>query len=402
MAQSFDIIVIGGGQAGLAVIDRLRKRGYQGSIALIGEETHDPYQRPPLTKGFLQGEMSTADLSLGFDLGAFGIEFLRGMPAVEIDRRERRVRLANGIALGFTKLALATGSRAKRVSGPEGPLYLTTLSECLLLQERLPSIQEVIIVGGGFIGLEAAATLRTLGRSVTVIEVQSRLLARSATVPLSNYLQDLHRRNGVGLWLGEDIRLIGAKSVTLSDGTALHADAVIAGIGSLPNDELARRSGLACDKGILVDELGRTSDPDIVAAGDCTRHPNNFAPVSPFRLESVQHALDQAVTAADSLLGEANPYRSLPTFWSDQYDVRIAMAGISYGADELAERGDSSQDSFSVFAWRKGRLISVESVNRPKDQRVARKFIPTEGITPAHVRNEQVDLAEVVKPPPKA
>ena len=395
MPDNFDIVVIGAGHAGLAIIDRLRKNGFSGAIALIGDEPHIPYQRPPLTKGYLQGEMSFDELSLGFDLVALNVTFLSGTAAVAIDRQARSVQLADGKRIGFGKLALATGSRPRSLPAPDDAeiLYLTTLADCQQLQERLPGIAHAVIIGGGFIGLEVAATLRKLGRATTVIEAQDRLLARSATMTLSHYIAALHRREGVDLRLGVAVNRIGKGLVGLSDGTVLSADVIIAGIGSLANDDLARQAGLTCDNGILVDALARTSDPNIVAAGDCTLHPNAHAPITPFRLESVQNACDQAVTAADTLLGQSSPYQALPTFWSDQFDARIAMAGISHGFDEIAVRGDPAQDSFSVFAFRKSRLIAVESVNRPKDQRAARKLLPSEGITPEQARDETLDLA---------
>ncbi len=230
---------------------------------------------------------------------------------------------------------------------------------------------------------------------MALVEADKRLLARGASTALSSYLAALHRREGVDLRLAAAVEAVEAGSVTLSDGDRLRGDVIIAGIGSLPNDELARQCGLACDNGILVDEMARTSDPDIVAAGDCTRHPNAHAPVTPFRLESVQNAGDQAVTAALTLLGRPLPYRALPTFWSDQFDARIAMAGISSGAGELSLRGDPATGAFSVFCFRDGRLLAVESVNRPKDQRAARKLILTQGLTPDQARDEDVDLRAI-------
>jgi len=399
MRANYDIVVIGAGHAGLELVHQLRKGGFQGSIALIGDESHEPYQRPPLTKSFLGGEMPLADLSLGFDLSALEVSFLSGSAAVKLDRADHCVQLADGSTIGYAKLALTTGSRPRRLPGIEhgGVLYLTTLADCLSLQERLPSIERAIIIGGGFIGLEVAATLRKLGRSATVIEAQPRLLARSATLALSAYLESLHKREGVDLRLGIGVEQIDTGTVTLSDGGLLPADVIIVGIGSLPNDELARDAGIACDNGILVDEMAQTADPDIVAAGDCTLHPNAYAPISPYRLESVQNAGGQAVTAANTMLGQPVPYRALPTFWSDQFDARIAMAGISHGADQISLRGDPARDAFSVFAWKQGRLIAVESVNRPKDQRAARKLILSQGLTPAQASDEDIDLVAIAK-----
>ena len=394
---SYDVLILGAGHAGVAIATHLRQEGFAGSIALVGDEPHAPYQRPPLTKAFLQGEMDVADLALGFGPEDTDLDLLSGSAAVEINRSARTVRLADGSALGYGKLAIATGSRPRRLPAPEDAdiHYLTTLGDCRKLQERLPSVERAIIIGGGFIGLEVAATLRRLGRSVALVEADKRLLARGASTALSSYLAALHRREGVDLRLAAAVEAVEAGSVTLSDGDRLRGDVIIAGISSLPNDELARQCGLACDNGILVDEMARTSDPDIVAAGDCTRHPNAHTPVTPFRLESVQNAGDQAVTAALTLLGRPLPYRALPTFWSDQFDARIAMAGISSGAGELSLRGDPATGAFSVFCFRDGRLLAVESVNRPKDQRAARKLILTQGLTPDQARDEDVDLRAI-------
>ncbi|MFC3712901.1 NAD(P)/FAD-dependent oxidoreductase [Sphingoaurantiacus capsulatus] len=399
MLRRFDIVVVGAGHAGVAIVGRLRQAGFAGSLALVGDEACAPYQRPPLTKGFLGGGMAVKELALADDLAAVGVEHLAGVRVELIDRDRKQLRLSDGSAIGFGKLALATGSRPRRlvVPGAEAaaPFYLTTMDDCLALQARLPAVAGVTIIGGGFIGLEAAATLRGLGRSVALIEMQDRLLARSASPILSAYLEVLHRREGVDIRTGTGIEAIGAAGVRCTDGSEVAADAIIVGIGSLPNDDLARAAGLRCDDGIVVDRHGVTSDPDIVAAGDCTRHPNDFAPTGTCRLESVQNAVDQAEAAAATLLGTPTRYRSVPTFWSDQFDARIGIVGIGQGAEELAIRGEIESGSFSVYAFRDGRLVAVESINRPKDQRLARKIILSRNITPAQVRDPSIDLAAV-------
>lgn len=402
MSAAFDIVIVGAGHAGLALIDRLRAGQYSGSIALIGDEPHAPYQRPPLSKEFLQGRMSLDELSLGFDLVSDFVTFFSGASVVEIDRNNTRLRLADGGTIGFGQLALTTGSRPRRLPAPDDVdiLYLSSLADCLTLRERLPHVSHAVIIGGGFVGLEVAATLQTLGRSATIVETQDRLLARSATPALSAYVAALHRAHGVGLRLGEAVERIEQGRVLLSGGTTLSADMIIAGIGSLANDALARAAGLTCDNGVLTDEFARTSDPHIVAAGDCTLHPNVYASASPFRLESIQNAMDQAATAADTLMGKATSYSALPTFWSDQYDARIAIAGISQGADDVVVRGDPAAHGFSTFAFRNRRLIAVESINRAKDQRVARKLVSTQDLTPDQARDESVDLTGLVKQRP--
>lgn len=391
------IAIVGAGHAGVAIALRLRERGFAGRILLIGDEPSAPYQRPPLTKDFLRGRLDVEALSLAGDLAAQGIDHRAGVSVAAIDREARQLRLADGSRVGYHRLALATGSRARRLDVPgatEAPLhYLTTMADCLALRARLEAVDRIAIVGGGFIGLEAAATLRGLGKAVTLIEAQPRLLARSASPALSAYLAALHEAHGVGLRLGTGVAAIEGRSVRCRDGASVAADAIVVGIGALPNDELARAAGLACDDGILVDRHGRTSDPAIVAAGDCTRHPNDFAAGSPCRLESVQNAADQALSAADSLCGLATPYAAAPTFWSDQFDARIGIVGIGDGAEEVVTRGDVNGGAFSTFAFRGGRLVAIESVNRPKDQRLARRVLMSTAIAPHQVRDPDTDLA---------
>lgn len=394
MSAEYDIVVVGAGHGGVVLVQHLRRSGFDGAICLVGDEPHAPYQRPPLTKDFLLDACGMDALSLGLDAAALDVTLLQGQRVAAISPDARKVRLADGATLGYGKLVLATGSRPRRLAGIDRarPFYLTCLDDCLALKARLPAITRAVVIGGGFIGLEVASALRTLGRAVTVVEAQERLLARAATNALSDYLRHLHLRQGVELMVGAIVADASPQGVTLRDGTFLAADAVIVGVGALPNSELAEQAGLACDDGILVDAFMRTSDPHILAIGDCSRHPNVYGPRSPFRLESVQNAGDQAVVAAETIMGRERPYESLPTFWSDQYDARIAIAGISQDHDRVAVRGNPADNSFSVFAWRDGKLVSVESVNRPKDQRVARRLILDTALTPEQVMDETFDL----------
>lgn len=385
------LVIIGASYAGVAAALSARDDGYAEPIRIVADERALPYQRPPLSKGFLLGETSEQSLVLRNE--AFfrdkGIDLVLGAKATRIDRRDRRVELADGARLGFDKLLLATGSRARRLSVPgaerAGVHTLRSLSDAQALKAELSVASEIIIIGGGFIGLEVASSASKLGKRVTVIEVTSRLLERTVSPTVSHFLLELHRQNGVDIRLAETVSRIDSDghgwTVTTGSGAALHGGIVLAGIGGLPNVELADDAGLACDNGILVDAHGATSDPDIFAAGDCTSHHNSFAG-GQTRLESVQHAQDQGKAAGSAIAGNAVPYASVPRFWSDQYAAKLQMVGLSGGLDHHVIRGQPDQGAFSVFMYRQKRLIAVDSVNRPGEQLIARKLIGA-GVSPS-------------------
>lgn len=382
------LVVIGASHAGCRLAFAAREEGFEGEVVLIGTETALPYQRPPLSKGYLKGTVPLAALCLKSE-AAFAearITLRLGTRVEAIDRAARDVVLTDGERLGYSRLALATGARVRRLSVPgadlAGVLHMRDLGDADALAVAAKAAGRAVVVGGGFIGLEAAASLRSLGLEVTVVEAESRLSARVFPPLLSAWLKDLHERHGVairlaaqvGEILGEDGRVAG---VRLADGTELACDLVVVGIGVVPADELARAAGLAVDRGILVDAHAMTADPAIAAAGDCARHPNPWAPRpgEAIVLESVQNANDQARVAGAALVGRPIVHDAVPWFWSDQYDAKIQMAGLPSPDDDIILRGDPASGRFSLLHLRDGRLVAVDSVGWPQDHMAARKLI---------------------------
>jgi 3-phenylpropionate/trans-cinnamate dioxygenase ferredoxin reductase subunit len=400
---SAGVLIVGGGQAGFQVAASLRADGYGGPVRIVSAEPHPPYQRPPLSKALLLGKMDKARLL--FRQPAFyeaqGIELHLGERVDAIDRETRSVRTASGLVLAYETLVLATGTRVRQLpvegAGLDGVLYLRTIEESEELGRRIAAAERVVVIGAGFIGLEVAAAARMLGRPVTVLEVADRPMGRVVAPVISRFFERLHRERGVELVMnariarleGEDGRV---RAVLMADGTHHPADLVVVGIGVLPNVELAQAAGLACADGIVVDEHGLTSDPAILAAGECTSHPNRFAG-GRARLESVQNAVDQAKAVAAAILGRHRPYDEVPWFWSDQYDVKLQMVGISRGHDREVVRGEPAGGKFSVFYFKDGRLIAIDSVNRPSDHMAGRKLLSGgTSLTPEEAADEGYDL----------
>ncbi len=375
------MVIIGGGQAGFQTAASLRAEGFEEPITIVGEEPGVPYQRPPLSKGFLLGkqEQRHAELRPGAFYEAQRITLVTAHVAA-IDRASRRVTLDSGERIEYDTLVLATGAR-NRLLPMGGVFYLRTLAEAAELRQRLRDVDEVAIIGGGFIGLEIAAAARTLGKKVTVIEAQPRLMARVVAPVVSEYFREQHAAKGV------EIRL-NASLADLPGG----ADLVIAGIGVVPNSELAIAAGLPASNGITVDEYLRTPDERIYAIGDCCECPNPFAEMC-VRLESVQNAVDQAASVAKSITGHAAPYNAVPWFWTDQYDIHLQMAGLPFGYDQVVVRGNPENRKFSVFYFREGRLRAVDSINRPAEHLAARKLIGTRAqLSPDQAKDESFDL----------
>ena len=386
------IVIVGAGQAGLQIAESLRRGGYEGRVLLLGDESFAPYQRPPLSKKYLADDI--ADERLQFrpveQLTKQNIEFRPLTTVTAIDREACEVVLASGERVAYEGLALTTGTRVRPlpVPGAEHPAvcYLRGLDDAKRLRSQLASAARVLVIGGGFIGLEVAATARHAGKTVTVVETLDRLMARAVAPVVSEYFAELHRGHGVELRFKVALTAItgnpdGSLTATLSDGSTVDADLLVAGIGVLPNQELAAAAGLECANGIVVDEFARTSDPRIVAAGDCSLLINRrFA--APLRLESVQNAVDQGKIAAQSLLGNAVPYQDLPWFWSDQYDVKLQMVGLSQAHDSLVVRGAPESAAFSVFYFKADELLGVDSINRPAEHMLARKLMSL-GISPS-------------------
>ncbi len=380
------VVILGAGQAGLETAATLRSEGYQEPVTLIGEEPHLPYQRPPLSKDYLAGKMQADSLPLRAPVyfENHHIDLRLGERAAAIDRKAHQVKLASGVAVPYDKLVLALGARNRplQIKGAESVLYLRTVDEANGLKQRIAEAREIAVIGGGFIGLEITAVARSVGKPVTVIEVRQRLMARAVAAVLSDFFLNLHRGRGVQVLL----------STTIADHSA---DLVLAGIGVLPNAELARHAGLAVGNGIVVNEFLRTEDPAIYAIGDCADHPNSFAG-GRCRLESVQNAVDQAKCVARGIAGNPTAYRDVPWFWTDQYGIRFQMAGISQGHDSSVIRGSIENHKFSVFYFKGGRLLAVDSVNRFGDHVAARKLLASgTPLTPEQAADESFDLKKL-------
>ncbi len=397
-------VIIGTGQAGFQTAASLRDGGYLEPITLIGEEPHIPYQRPPLSKGFPLGtqDLESIELRPAKFYQDHQINLIAGKRVTSIDRAARQISVAQqGSRIPYEKLVLAVGARNRilSVKGAEfdGVLYLRSLDEAVVIRERLKGAREIVVIGGGFIGLEITAVACSLGKSVTVLEALPRLMSRAVAPVISEFYHELHASKGVRVLLGatvSEIRGSGGKvhSVVLNDGTVFSADLVLVGIGVVPNVELARDAGLNIGNGIAVSEFLQTADGDIFAIGDCAEHPCAFAGAR-IRLESVQNAADHAQCAAATIAGRRSPYHALPWFWTDQFDVKLQMAGISQGHDQEVTRGNPVGRKFSVFYFKQGRLLAIDSVNRPLDHMVGRKLLAAGArVSPALASDESVDL----------
>ncbi|AQQ04691.1 pyridine nucleotide-disulfide oxidoreductase [Roseibium algicola] len=379
-----DIVIIGAGQAGAQVAQSLRQGGFEGPLRLIGDEPHPPYQRPPLSKKFLAGEIGAEGLWLRPP--AFfttnNIDHIPNTRVVAIDRGAKRLTLANGDTLPYGKLVLATGTNARLLTlegaDKKGVVTLRSITDVNVIRDILQKSSNVAIIGAGYIGLEVAAVAKSLGKSVTVIEAQDRPMKRVVSQAVSDYFSGLHKARGIELRLNTGIEAIeGGDSVTgvrLSTGETVPAELVLVAVGAEPNDHLAAEAGLEVDNGILVDGCGQTSDPDIFAAGDCTRFYSNRYQRS-VRMESVQNAIDQAKAVAQALLGQEVDYDPLPWFWSDQYDIKLQIAGLSEGYDDTKFVGSTEDNKFYVAYLHDGRLIAVDSINSPRSHMMARRVI---------------------------
>jgi 3-phenylpropionate/trans-cinnamate dioxygenase ferredoxin reductase subunit len=379
-----DIVIIGAGQAGAQVAQSLRQGGFEGPLRLIGDEPHPPYQRPPLSKKFLAGEIGAEGLWLRPP--AFfttnNIDHIPNTRVVAIDRGAKRLTLANGDTLPYGKLVLATGTNARLLTlegaDKKGVVTLRSIADVNVIRDILQKTSSVAIIGAGYIGLEVAAVAKSLGKSVTVIEAQDRPMKRVVSQAVSDYFSGLHKARGIELRLNTGIEAIeGGDSVTgvrLSTGETVPAELVLVAVGAEPNDHLAAEAGLEVDNGILVDGCGQTSDPDIFAAGDCTRFYSNRYQRS-VRMESVQNAIDQAKAVAQALLGQEVDYDPLPWFWSDQYDIKLQIAGLSEGYDDTKVVGSTEDSKFYVAYLHDGRLIAVDSINSPRSHMMARRVI---------------------------
>jgi 3-phenylpropionate/trans-cinnamate dioxygenase ferredoxin reductase subunit len=405
------MVIVGAGLAGVQVAEGLRAGGCTGTITLFGDEAQPPYHRPPLSKAWLAGEADAAQLVMRSPeaLAKKQIDFRAGAPVVAIDRDLKRVHLADGSSLAYAGLALATGATPRRLSIPgadaAGVVALRGRSDADEIKAGLADCLArglpLVVIGGGFIGLEVAATARKKGVSVTVLEAMPGLLGRVLTPQLSDWFAHLHRSQGVELVLGSQVGAIEAAAdgrvgaVRCADGSRHPAGLVVVGIGVVANDGLARAAGLECERGVVVDACGRTADPSIVAAGDCTARRQGDG--SLLRLESVNNATEQGKCAAAALLGQARPFAGVPWFWSDQYDRKLQMAGLASGADQSVLRGDMSAAGFAIYHFRAGKLIAVDTVNASREHLQARKLIETDAaLTPDQAADTSFDLAALL------
>lgn len=384
------IAIVGAGQAGLAVAEALRAGGYTGAVTLFGDEARGPYHRPPLSKGYLLGAIEEAQLVMRAPalLAKRDIALAAGVGVAAIDRVARCVCLTDGRRIAYDGLALCTGSRPRPLALPgaelSGVRTLRTAEDSAAIAAALSRAHRVVVIGGGFIGLEVAAAARKSGKAVIVLEAADRLMPRVVSSLISEFYRGLHAANGAQVELNAAVTRLTAEAdrvaaVETADGRTFLADLVIVGIGILPNAELAAVAGLAVDGGIVVDACSRTSDPRIVAAGDCTVR--RMADGTLRRLESVQNAVEQGKSAAATLLGHERAFDAAPWFWSDQYDVKLQMAGLAHGHDRVVVRGDVASRRFSAFYFAGDRLIAADSVNRAEDHLAVRKLLDR-GVSP--------------------
>lgn len=378
-------LVIGASHTAAQLAPNVRKQGWDGQIVVVGDEPCMPYHRPPLSKTYLAGHKEVQDILIrgqeAYDKA--GVEFTLGVRAEEINRNTKTVRFNNGDSIQYKKLALATGARPRQIPLPgsdkKGVFYLRNLEDVDQIRRYVGHNKRAVIIGGGYIGLETAASMRKAGMMVTVLEALPRVLARVTTEEISAFYQRIHSEEGVDIVLNAQVeRIEGGNtvdSVICADGKSIPADVVIIGIGVLPNIELAEAAGLEVGNGIIVDEFARTSDPDIVAAGDCSWHYNPIYDRH-IRLESVQNANEQANVAAATICGKLEAYRALPWFWSDQYDLKMQIAGLSQGYDNVIIRGDiTSGRSFAAFYLKEGKLLAVDAVNKPQEFMLGKRII---------------------------
>ena len=384
--MSNPIIIVGAGQAGGQAAVSLRLMGYDGPVLLIGDEGHVPYERPPLSKALLAGEIPTERIYLKRPdyYEQHKIDLRLGARVTTIDRAAKIVRLESREALAYGKLLLATGSKVRKlpVTGAElpGVHYLRTITDVEAIKESLTPGARVAIVGGGYIGLEVAAVMTKLGAKVTVIEVLDQLMARAMAPEVANFFERVHRAHGVDIRLktavtGFEAGALGqVANVATNTDEAIPADLVIIGIGILPETGLAEAAGLEVDNGIVVDDCGRTSDPNVFAAGDCTNHPNALLDRR-LRLESVQNAVSQGKAAAAAIIGKPAPYAEVPWFWSDQYDLKLQIVGLSEPGDQVVLRGSMDEAKFSACYLRDGVFVAINCINALRDFTAAKKLV---------------------------
>ena len=397
------IVIVGAGQAAMQAVDTLRRRGFTGQLALVGEEPWLPYQRPPLSKKYLAGALERERLTLRAAqfYAEHQVHTHLGRRATDIAPHAHHVRLDDGLVLPYDALLLATGSRPRRLTVPGADLtgvhYLRTVADADRIRAECAPGRRLVVIGGGYIGLEVAATARELGLEVTVLEMAERIMNRVTCPEVSAFYAAEHARHGVRIHCRETVRALhgdGAgrvRAVLTEQGGEYPADLVVVGVGVVPADELAKAAGIECENGVVTDVHCRTSDAVIYAAGDCASHLNRQYGRH-LRLESVDNAFEQGTTVALNLLGTPTAHDKVPWFWSDQYDLKLIIVGVAYAYDRVILRGDPAARSFSVCYLRGGELVAMDTINSPKDQMAARKLIAV------HARPELGKLANPAVP----
>ena len=401
------LVIVGAGQSAIQCITSLRKEDYPGLITLVGEEEHLPYQRPPLSKGFLEDTVSNERLY--FKKLEFFVEnkvqLKLGTKAEEIDIENNNIHLSDNTKLSFDKLVFATGSSVRKLDFPGKDLnsihYLRGLDDALSIKKDLQTRQNIVVVGAGYIGLEVAAIAAKQNKSVTVIEMADRVMNRTVDPQISDYYLKLHQKNGVTFKFNTSLKeIVGASNpekVICSDGTEVKADMVIIGAGIMPNVELAENAGLSCDNGIVVNEFGKTDHANIYACGDCTNHPNKLLNKK-IRLESVHNAMEQSKTVASSIINKSIEYNQIPWFWSDQYDHKLQIVGLSGEHDKVIMRGDMSEAKFMLFYTKDEKLIAVDAVNNSKEFLICKKLVANKvTIKPDEISNPETNLNDLIE-----
>ncbi len=407
MPSETHFAVIGGGQAAGRAVEAVRAAGFDGAITLVAAEPHLPYERPPLSKNVLVGEDPPEKTEIHGEefYRSHGIALRLGTRAEAIDRAQKTIVLSDGATLSYDKLLIATGAKLRRLgipgAGLDGVCYLRSRQDSEDIQRRLAPDAEVVIVGGGYIGLEVAASAVKRGCRVTVVELLDRVMARAVAPEIGDAFLDYHRQAGVTFHLGVGVEAFAGasavKAVRCGGGLELPADVAVVGVGVEPDTELAEAAGLEVDDGIVVDEFCRTADPAIYAAGDVTNHPNPLLGRR-IRLESWQNAQNQAIRAARNMCGESEPYAEIPWFWSDQYDLNLQMVGLPEDWDRVLFRGSAEQRKFTALYMKDGRLIGANCVNNARDIRPCRELIARgKTLDPAVLEDPAKPLRDLLK-----
>jgi len=391
------VVIIGAGHGGVQAASTLREDGFEGEIVLISDESDAPYQKPPLSKGYLQGKQ-TAQAILFRSANYYNdkeIDLQLGVRVNHIHTNENQIELSDGSKLDYDYLIVATGACNRKLlfhgKIAEKIYYLRNFTDAKVIEEKINPARHIVIIGGGFIGLELAALAIEKEKKVTVIETEDRLMKRVLPEALSKVFYDTHKEHGVEMLLGVSVvDVIDGKTIELNDGTTLETDLVLAGIGVIVETELTENSDISFDDGIVVNGFQQSNIPNVYAIGDCANHYNPFAKKS-LRLESVQNAVDQAKVAASHIMGKPIEYNTVPWFWTNQYHLKLQMAGISFGFEEAIIRQSPKPDRFSVYYFRKEKLIAVDSLNRPADHLNARKLLAA-GISPTKQQVEDFDF----------